>query len=159
MSDEAEYEQWLEARIAEESASALEVAYQASLQQEAYETFEEYMEWLDSKISLACEENTTSSDEEDAIDLDLNKPAAQASVFKPLEEIQDMYGGWWPQLPVSHVQGRSYDHGRILRLHRVRQKLWKGARTMRSRFKRSSPPKKTLASSTSVAYFTINTQS
>ena len=157
MSDEAEYERWLEARIAEEDASALEVAYQASLQQEAYETFEEYMEWLDSKINLACEENMTSSDEEDAIDLDLNKPAAQASVFKPLEEIQDMYGGWWPQLPVSHVQGRSYDHGRILRLHgpqgyeRVRQKLWKGARTMRSRFKRSSPPKKTLASSTSVA--------
>ena len=159
MSDEAEYERWLEARIAEEDASALEVAYQASLQQEAYETFEEYMEWLDSKISLACEENTTSSDEEDAIDLDLNKPAAQASVFKPLEEIQDMYGGVWPQLPVSHIQGRSYDHGRLVRLHRVRQKLWKGARTMRSRFKRSSPPKKTLASSTSVAYFTINTQS
>ena len=164
MSDEAEYERWLEARIAEEDASALEVAYQASLQQEEYETFEEYMEWLDSKISLACEENTTSSDEEDAIDLDLNKTAAQASVFKPLEEIQDMYGRWWPQLPVSHVHGRSYDHGRILRLHgpqgyeRVRQKLWKGARTMRSRFKRSSPPKKTLASSTSVAYFTINTQ-
>ena len=159
MSDEAEYERWLEARIAEEDASALEVAYQASLQQEAYETFEEYMEWLDSKISLACEENTTSSDEEDAIDLDLNKPAAQASVFKPLEEIQDMYGGVWPQLPVSHIQGRSYDHGQLVRLHRVRQKLWKGARTMRSRFKRSSPPKKTLASSTSVAYFTINTQS
>ena len=157
MSDEAEYERWLEARIAEEDASALEVAYQASLQQEEYETFEEYMEWLDSKISLACEENTTSSDEEDAIDLDLNKPAAQASVFKPLQEIQDMYGGWWPQLPVSHVHGRSYDHGRILRLH-VRQKLWKGARTMRSRFKRSSAPKNTLASSTSVAYFTINTQ-
>ena len=151
MSDEAEYERWLEARIAEEDASALEVAYQASLQQEAYETFEEYMEWLDSKINLACEENMTSSDEEDAIDLDLNKPAAQASVFKPLEEIQDMYGGVWPQLPVSHIQGRSYDHGQLVRLHRVRQKLWKGARTMRSRFKRSSPPKKTLTSSTSVA--------
>ena len=59
MSDEAEYERWLEARIAEEDASALEVAYQASLQQEAYETFEEYMEWLDSKINLACEENMT----------------------------------------------------------------------------------------------------
>ena len=154
MSDEAEYERWLEARIAEEDASALEVSYQASLQHEAYETFEEYMEWLDSKIK-----NMTSSDEEDAIDLDLNKPAAQASVFKPLEEIQDMYGGVWLQLPVSHIQGRSYDHGRLVRLHRVRQKLWKGARTMRSRFKRSSPPKKTLASSTSVAYFTINTQS
>ena len=140
MSEEAKYEQWLDACIAgeansvsaeEENASALEAALQASLQQEEYETFEEYMEWLDSKISLACEENTTSGDKEDAIDLDLNKTAAQASVFKPLEEIQDMYGRWWPQLPVSHVHGRSYDHGRILRLHgpqgyeRVRQKLWK----------------------------------
>ena len=167
MSEEAKYEQWLDACIAgeansvsaeEENASALEAAYQASLQQEEYETFEEYMEWLDSKISLACEENTTSGDKEDAIDLDLNKTAAQASVFEPLEEIQDMCGGWWPQLPVSRA------HGRILRLHgpqgyeRVRQKLWKGARTMRSRFKRSSAPKNTLASSTSVAHFAINTQ-
>ena len=167
MSEEAKYEQWLDACIAgeansvsaeEENASALEAVYQASLQQEEYETFEEYMEWLDSKISLACEENRTSDDKEDAIDLDLNKTAAQASVFKPLEEIQNMYGRWWPQLPVSHV------HGRILRLHgpqgyeRVRQKLWKGARTMRSRFKRSSAAKNTLASSTSVAHFAINTQ-
>ena len=130
MSEEAKYEQWLDAAIACEanSMSAEEehaFALEASLQQEEYETFEEYMEWLDSKISLACEENTTSSDEEDAIDLDLNKPAAQASVFKPLEEIQDMYGGVWPQLPVSHIQGRSYDHGRLVRLHRVRQKLGK----------------------------------
>ena len=143
MSEEAKYEQWLDAAIACEanSMSAEEehaFALEASLQQEEYETFEEYMEWLDSKISLACEASTTSADKEDAIDLDLSKTAAQASVFEPLEEIQDICGRWWPQLPVSRA------HGRILRLHglqgyeRVRQKLWKGARTMRSRFKRSS---------------------
>ena len=175
MSEEAKYEQWLDAAIACEanSMSAEEehaFALEASLKQEEYEAFEEYEEWLDSKIGLACEANSMSADKEHAIALDLSKIAAQAeeeweeclestaSVFELPEEIPDICDKWWPKLPVSRA------HGRILRLHglqgyeRVRQKLWKGARTMRSRFKRSSAPKNTLASSTSVAYFAINTQ-
>ena len=155
MSEEAKYEQWLDAALACEanSMSAEEehaFALEASLKQEEYEAFEEYEEWLDSKIGLACEANSMSADKEDAIDLDLSKIAAQAeeeweewlestaSVFELPEEIPDICDKWWPKLPVSRA------HSRVLRLHglqgyeRVRQKLWKGARTMRSRFKRSS---------------------
>ena len=109
-----------------------------------------YEQWLDAAI--AGEANSMSADEEHAFALDLSKIAAQAqdeeeweewlqstaSVFELPEEIPDICDKWWPKLPVSRA------HGRVLRLHglqgyeRVRQKLWKGARTMRSRFKRSS---------------------
>ena len=108
----------------------------------------EYEQWLDA--ALASEANSMSADEEHAFALDLSKIAAQAeeeweewlestaSVFELPEEIPDICDKWWPKLPVSRA------HGRVLSLHglqgyeRVRQKLWKGARTMRSRFKRSS---------------------
>ena len=110
----------------------------------------EYEQWLDA--ALAFEANSMSADEEHAFALDLSKIAAQAqdeeeweewlqstaSVFELPEEIPDICDKWWPKSPVSRA------HRRVLRLHglqgykRVRQKLWKGARTMRSRFKRSS---------------------
>ena len=114
MSDEAEYEQWLDAALAFEanSMSAEEehaFALEANLIAAQAQDIEEWEEWLQST----------------------------ASVFELPEEIPDMCDKWWPKSPVS------CSHRRVCRLHglqgykRVRQKLWKGARTMRSRFKRS----------------------
>ena len=108
----------------------------------------EYEQWLDA--ALAFEANSMSAEEEHAFALETSLIAAQAqdeeeweewlqstsSVFELPEEIPDMCDKWWPKSPVSRA------HRRVLRLHglqgykRVRQKLWKGARTMRSRFKR-----------------------
>ena len=112
MSEEAEYEQWLDAALASAANSmSTEEEYEARLLAACQaQDIEEWEEWLQST----------------------------ASVFELPEEIPDICDKWWPKSPVSRA------HRRVLRLHglqgykRVRQKLWKGARTMRSRFKRSS---------------------
>ena len=125
MSEEAKYEQWLDAAIAceansmsaeEEHAFALEATLIAAQAQAE----EEYEEWLDSTLGLEAS---------------LTSPY---SALELPEEIPDNCDTWWPKSSDSRA------HRRVLRLRglqgykRVRQKLWKGARTMRSRFKRSS---------------------
>ena len=123
MSEEAKYEQWLDAAIACEanSMSAEEehaFALEASLKQEEYEAYEEYEEWLDSTLGLQAS---------------LTSPY---SALELPEEIPDNCETWWPKSSDSRA------HRRVLRLRglqgyeRVRQKLWKGARTMASRFRR-----------------------
>ena len=125
MSEEAEYEQWLDAALAVEanSMSAEEehaFALEANLIAAQAQAEEEYEEWLDSTL---------------AVEASLTSPY---SALELPEEIPDNCDTWWPKSSDSRA------HRRVLRLRglqgykRVRQKLWKGARTMRSRFKRSS---------------------
>ena len=123
MSEEAEYEQWLDAALAFEanSMSAEEehaFALEANLIAAQAQAEEEYEEWLDSTLGLEAS---------------LTSPY---SALELPEEIPDNCDTWWPKSSDSRA------HRRVLRLRglqgykRVRQKLWKGARTVASRFRR-----------------------
>ena len=139
MSEEAEYEQWLDAAL----------AFEANLMSAE----EEHEQWLDSTFAL--EANLMSAEEEHEQWLD-STLALEASLTSPCsalelpEEIPDNCDTWWPKsfyeewsrLDASDSRARR----RVLRLRgrrehervhiHVRQKLWKGARAMASRFRR-----------------------
>ena len=119
MSEEAEYEQWLDAALAfEANLMSAEEEHAFALEANLIAAEEEHEQWLDS--TLALEASLTSP----------------YSALELPEEIPDNCDTWWPKSSDSRA------HRRVLRLRgrqgyeRVRQKLWKGARTMASRFRR-----------------------
>ena len=121
MSEEAEYEQWLDAAL------AFEANWRSPSSAE-----EEHEQWLDS--ALALEANLTSP----------------YSAFELPEELPDSFDAWWPKSLYEEwsrpdaSNSRDCRHASRLRGRRkyervhihVRQKLWKGARAMASRFRR-----------------------
>ena len=123
MSNEAEYEQWLDAALAFEANSmSAEEEHAFALEANLIAAEEEHEQWLDS--TLALEASLTSP----------------CSALELPEEIPDNCDTWWPKSSDSRARRRvlrlrgRQGHERV-HIH-VRQKLWKGARAMASRFRR-----------------------
>ena len=162
MSGEAEYEQWLDSALAfeanwrsprssydsqDEIVDRVDSCWPEDLSEEWFRldssgyrdrqtvmsAEEEHEQWLDS--ALALEANLTSP----------------YSAFEVPEELPDSFDAWWPKSLYEEWSrpdaSNSRDRRRALRLRgrrkhervhiHVRQKLWKGARAMALRFRRS----------------------